>query len=657
MFSKLAIKNVKKSIKDYAVYFLTLMLGVCIFYVFNSIEAQGSMMEISESTSQAMRTLTLMINVVSAFVSCVLAFLILYANNFMIKRRKKELGIYMLLGTSKGKIAGMLIFETFLIGILALATGLLLGILLSQGLAVIVAKLFGVPIVNYQFVFSQAATMKSILYFGVIFIVVMLLGSRSVARTKLVDLLSADRKNEELKLRKKGTSIVLMIVGCILIAGSYFFVLGLGLSSLLILFAPALAINVAGSLLLFMSLSRLMLGAAQANEKRYFKGLNLFTTRQLGSKVNTNFVSMTFICTMLFLTIVILSSASSFNKVAFGNVAGMTPFDVSYTTTDADKPLGEMLAANGVDEADYTQTHEYAIYKTDVLLGEFETLISPYLSEEAAQKVSEQQADAIRISDYNRLREMKGEAPLVLAPNEYMLAFAADETGVVGDIQESIQLSGQTLIPTSTAVLPEWVWTSNFSYGGPVIVAPDALVENTQKWLKVFSGNYAADPWVMQSKIEGMREALEGSNIKFATKLDVTQSTNGLSTAIIFVGIYMGIVFLIAASAVLALQQLSDTSDSKKRYELLNKIGADRQMIHRSLLKQIALYFFIPLALAIVHAVVGVRVMTDAIMAIGFQDVFLQSLGIAAFIFVIYGGYYFATYSGCKRIVDANVER
>ena len=180
MYFKLSLKNVQKSFKDYALYFLTLTFSVCIFYIFNSIEAQKAMMNISESTNDILKTITQIMNTISIFVSFVLGFLIVYANNFLIRRRKKEIGIYMTLGMDKGAVAKLLVAETFLIGVISLAAGLVVGIFLSQSLSVVTAKLFEVDMTSYHFIFSSAGFFKTIIYFGFIFLIVMFLSTLSI---------------------------------------------------------------------------------------------------------------------------------------------------------------------------------------------------------------------------------------------------------------------------------------------------------------------------------------------------------------------------------------------------------------------------------------------------------------------------------------------
>lgn len=673
MFAKLAFRNVKKSMRDYMVYFLTLTLGVCIFYVFNSIEAQGAMLNIEESGGRSLAIVTSMMNVVSAIVSVVLAFLVIYANNFMIKRRKRELGLYMTLGMPQSKISIMLVLETIAIGAVALAAGLVLGIFLSQGLAVLTAKLFEVQIVDYQFIFSSEAFFKSILYFGVIFIVVVLFNSRSVAKYKLIDMLYADRKNEALKVRKTGPSIALFIIGVFLIILSYWFVIKGGAGMILYTFGPGILINVVGTLLFFMSLSGFLIRGVQANKKVYFKGLNMFVLRQLGSKVNTNFVSMTFICTMLFLTIVILSTVTSFNSVFNAETKIATAYDVSFTIAASEggdrTTIAENMPALEIDEEQlFDEKHEYNIYETGVRMAEITVPFTEYLSDEAAQQAIETTTlEAIRLSDYNVLAQMQGKEPISVGENEFAIVTIQEalKEGVEAYLANPhpLQLNGREMLPAQVPIQQIGLWTTQTELMEIILVLPDAAVEGLIPTLDVYVANYAENAGAAAEELGKLPQNIEklanetGVLVRTADKISISQANAGLTTSLIFVGIYLGLIFLIAGAAVLALQQLSGAADNKGRYDLLKKLGAEEKMINSSLFSQVALYFFLPLALAIVHSVIGVHVMNSGIYLLSTVSVTGSSVIAALFIALVYGGYFLATYFGCKNIVNARYER
>src|SRR5574344_2283658 len=207
MLFKLALRNIKKSIKDYSIYFFTLVIAVSIFYIFNSMDAQESMLIMNETKHQMVENLVSILSYISIFVSIVLGFLIIYSNNFLIKRRKKEIGLYLTLGMSKSKVSLILVIETFIVGIVSLAVGLVLGVVLSQGLSIVVAHIFEAPMDKFKFVFSNAAFIKTMTYYGIIFILVMIFNVISLSHYKLIDLLSAGRKNESVKFRNKYITI------------------------------------------------------------------------------------------------------------------------------------------------------------------------------------------------------------------------------------------------------------------------------------------------------------------------------------------------------------------------------------------------------------------------------------------------------------------
>ena len=195
MYSKIAINNVKKSFKDYTIYFLTIAFAVCIFYSFNSIGAQKAVLEMTNSTGDYIDLIQMFISILSVFVSFILSGLILYANNFLIKKRKKELAIYMTLGMSKGKISKIFISETLIVGVGSLVVGLLLGLLASQGLSLFTAKLFEADMSQFKFIISGSAIIKTVLYFALIFGVIIIFNTRIISKYKLIDMI-----NEEFKI-------------------------------------------------------------------------------------------------------------------------------------------------------------------------------------------------------------------------------------------------------------------------------------------------------------------------------------------------------------------------------------------------------------------------------------------------------------------------
>ena len=259
MLSKLAFKNASKSIRDYAVYFFTLVLGVCVFYMFNSIYAQKDIMVVTQATAESMKALRQILSYISVFVAVVLGFLIVYANNYFIRRRKKELGVYMTLGMSKRNVSMILMLETSFMAFTALVIGLLLGIFGSQMMSVFTAKIFEADLSAYRFVFAPDAAVKSVIYFGVIFLVVMLLNTIAIGKYKLIDLLYGGRKNETIRIKNMKTATKVFVASVLCLAAAYALILNNGIVHVNLYFALSIILGTVGTLLFFWSLSGILI--------------------------------------------------------------------------------------------------------------------------------------------------------------------------------------------------------------------------------------------------------------------------------------------------------------------------------------------------------------------------------------------------------------
>ncbi|HAT4341017.1 TPA: FtsX-like permease family protein, partial [Clostridium perfringens] len=279
MYFKIALNNVRKSFKDYSIYFLTLTLGVCIFYAFNSIGDQKAFLELGKSQTDIIKVIQELISQMSVFISCILGGLILYANNFLVKKRKKELGIYMTLGMGKNKISKILTYETALVGIISLAIGLVSGIIVSQGISAFTTKLFEVPLSNYKFLLSTDAILKTILYFGIIFILVMLFNTFVISKYKLIDLITAAKKNEDIKIKNPILTAIIFFISLVVLGVAYKLILKVGLNPFNSMFFTSIILGILGTLLLFFSLSGFILYVLQKNKNVYLKSLNIFVLR------------------------------------------------------------------------------------------------------------------------------------------------------------------------------------------------------------------------------------------------------------------------------------------------------------------------------------------------------------------------------------------
>lgn len=264
---KLILRNAKRNLRDYIIYFLTLMISVSMFYSFNSIKTQPALHNLDATKQLLSDQLGILLSGLSVVVAIVLAFLILYANRFLLKRRKKELGVYMLLGMRKGKIAGIFAGETFCVGLISLVCGLGLGLLLSQGISLFALRLFAIDISEFHMVLSLSALKKTIGCFALIFLIVMLFNVRTISGVKLIELLTASRKNETLSIKSKAVNILLLIIAvlCIILSGFIFQKNGILPNKENSYFQIAVVMLVVGTILFFYSISAIFRDASASS--------------------------------------------------------------------------------------------------------------------------------------------------------------------------------------------------------------------------------------------------------------------------------------------------------------------------------------------------------------------------------------------------------
>ena len=665
MYSKIAINNVKKRFKDYTIYFLTIDFAVCIFYSFNSIESQKALLDMNKNQAEYMSLVTTLISYVSVFVSFILGGLILYANNFLIKKRKKELGIYMTLGMSKRKISKILLSETLIVGVLSLIAGLLLGLVVSQGLSLFTAKLFDVGMTEFKFIISSSAILKTVLYFALIFGVLMIFNTRIIAKYKLIDMLTAARKSEDIKIKNPIISSIIFISGIIILGTAYYLVTKSGLNPDKLGFKLSIVFGIIGTAGFFYGIAGFLLGVIQRSKNIYLKKLNIFVTRQISSKVNTNFVSMTVISLMLFITIVLLSTGLSFKSALEKGI--VVPFDASVKLfTDEENKYKSMEDVFKAINYDFNGKEPIFINGYIIDGIDANMILKDYAVGEFKKSLDNgkhrwEYIDAIKISDYNKIRSLYGEEPLSINDNEILVTsnFTEAKDSVKNFIKNSPQVSiaGKEYKVANKEYLNEAVYNSELADNVLTIIVPDDFKDMTLNAaymnMNYKNPNDPDEEEDMNSLFDSFRRYDEIYDLPMirATKSQIYEASKGLTTMILYIGLYLGVVFLISSAAVLALQQLSEASDSSDRYKALKKIGATEKMINKTIFTQTAIYFAMPLILAIVSSIVGISVVNKFIALYGKPNIGPTALLTLGILVIVYGGYFYVTYAGYKSIV------
>ena len=685
MLFKLSIKNMRKTIKDFAIYFLTLVLGVAIFYMFNSLDSQEAMMQVSSSTRELIKLMITMLGFVSVFVAVILGLLIVYANNFLINRRKKEFGTYMMLGMSKGQISRILLIETIFVGIISLIVGLVIGVFASQFMSVLVGKLFAADMSKFEFVFSKDACIKTCIYFAVMYIAVMIFNTFTISRYKLINLLNASKKNEQIKIKNLWVCILVFIIGAVILGYAYYKVTG-GVSELSTAEAilPVILMGIVGTILIFWSVSGFILKLVQLRKNIYLKDVNMFVLRQLHNKINTTVVSMSVICLMLFMTITILSSALSLNNTMRKDLEDTTPVDLNLYKTanlpenekmskaqieDSRKTMVQSLEDNGFDMNKLKDVVEIPVYATNELT--WRDTLSPVYDEVKQQfpnLLYETAEEIIKVSDYNKVARLYGNTEYQLNDDEYVILCDFDNMKNLRNkalkVDSTITIAGKEYKSKYDECQNGYIYMAGSHINNGIILVPDNCnLTEDMKEETFLAANYNATTEEEKEEIEkictGETETEFSKNlnekditIDGMTKIAIIESSLGVSTIVLFIAIYLGIIFLIASSAILALKQLTESSDNKQRYAILRKIGADEKMINGALFKQIGIFFLMPLILAIIHSIFGIQfVMTMMSVLADAKELLPSAIATAVIIGVIYGAYFMATYLGSKNII------
>lgn len=556
MLCKLAWGNVRRAGRDYLVYLLTLTLGVTVFYAFNTISMQVDIAGIDEEgLAQVMGSI---LGDLTYFLAGVMAFLMVYANNFIMKRRKKEFGLYQVLGMGRGRVATIMALETVIVSVVAFVAGIVLGVGLSQLMTFFTASLFKTQIANFHFFFSVHAFNLTLACMLVMFVLTLLLNLRAVRRTKLIELMGAERRNESIKTRNPWIAIAIFAVGVVLVGVAYYRLLRDGfpltatdskLQEAMNQFGITTAMVTVGTFALFWGLSGMLIKLLQSLRGVYWRGLNMFTVRQLAAKVNTVCFSMGVIAMLLFLAITSVTCGMSIANVMNENLERYNPVDVSQTyvyytpdtldyykgykgyvnPSEADRMVladttvdlypawhGKGKSAGNNDETgkkvniadvagEHVQIDSYLSYP----FGGSNPSVTPsemckIMGEKLPKAFGGSNADTMGLfvtpaSQYNKLRQMMGEEPVHIGHDQYLLT--CDMGGELGDLYtkymaggHTLTLGGHELKPATDKSDKDTAAIANSAMGsnpGTVVVADELLSQlNLQPYSSSLLVNY-----------------------------------------------------------------------------------------------------------------------------------------------------------------------
>ncbi len=635
-----------------------MILGVAVFYIFNAIETQTAMMEVSQTKAAIIDSMNGIMSGVSIFVSLVLGYLIVYASRFMLKKRKREFGIYLTLGMGRIRLAAMLWLETIWMGLISLAVGLLVGMGISQLMSLIVSNLFQADVSRYEFVISGQAVGKSILYFLLIYLVVMIFNTLSVSRARLAEFITAGRKKEKNFLKKPLLSGLVFLLAVVMLGTAYYNVTAnqQAMTTETDVLTQVL-LGILGTFLVFWSLSGFLMTAAGKFRKLYYRRLNSFVVGELSNKLNSTVMACSVICLLLFMTICLLFSAIARKEYKDQEAAKLAPVSISMSKEMTDsKSIFDIMEVRGISMEDFQDLVSVYTYHLDEVTNY--TLIGESYGEE----YDNQKAEVMKVGDYNRAARVYHMPEYELEEEEYLIV--ADQEGAVyirnrglADDRE-ITIKGKSYHAKENTCQDGYLQMSYQPQNSGILLVPDSVKLGEEEQYKNYvMGDYRdKSKEFAQEMDQNFAQILNPEQSTYGTVQVTTQSaiyddSIGTSAMYIFLGLYLGICFLISGSAVLALKILSDSADSREKYQILQKLGCEEKEIRRALRRQNGLLFLLPLLLSAVHAIFGIQVCRTMLSIYGSKGSGAALAVTMALTGAIYGGYFLLSHKCSVKIV------
>lgn len=683
MHKSLIFRNVKKSFREYFIYFLTLTLGVAMFYTFHALTDIESTMQLVDWQSMAMWTLGQSLTIFSAFVLVVMALLMIYANAYLMRTRAKELGVYLLLGMENSGVAKILFVESIAIGLAAYVAGILLGIVASQGAVILVLRYFDEKF-PFHFLISTSAMLKTALYFAALDLIVLVANIIRSYSITLIGLFKLREKNEKMIATGKVFDAILFVIGAVSLGYAYHLIRVSGFLPSERSFWNSLLFGTVGTFLVFRGFASFFIILTK-NTAIYKKGLTSYLYRSLARNVRSTYSAMAAVSILLLIAMGAMISAGSIS-VSVENLKRTEPlFDarVAFRLRDgnADVRNAKMKERYGEWFEDSLKTSlEVYFYDGKVDVKDAMPWIGGYEKGDTKWQVSpdERTVRTMRYSDYRALAESAGHTPKELSDGEALLVTTdTRDRDAVAKGDKTVTLFGKTL-----AVAPETDWLQyTYIIEAPqlhnlFLVVPDEVLADEKPDAVSWYMQYAeGKEEKAETRLFGLHGGDEGSRAPVIEKIwdDVTEGSpnvgfsffhesrrqtfqNTMTTGFIatMTSAFVGVLFTFFTAAVLSVHELGREDDERRAMRTLSSLGASRSMMKRTLMRRIAIIFFLPFLVALMHTYFGIRAFRDilALMTYGETSVLRASVVMTAILLVIYIGYFIATYTVVMRQIE-----
>lgn len=660
-FNKLAKNNVKNNIRNYLIYFITLAFGVSILYSFNSIDKQFEYFAGNRLLESYINMARIIIICASILMSSIFAFLINYANQFIMRKRKREFGIYITLGMNKSNIINLMFKETVIIGTIAFVVGIIFGMFMEQGLSIITAKIIGINVNDFMFNISLAALVKTAICFVLILWLINKFNKKTIKKYQLIDLLNAHKKNEVVECKNKAANMRTFALSIVLILFGYFNVIQ-GITSGIRVVLSCILVTV-GTYYFFSAVSDFTINIIKNKKSMYYKNINMIVISQITNRFKTINLTITTICLLLFLALTIIPTGLSISNLFVKDMYKATPYDstmikykidneFSYEKDDknSDESVkNELVAKNFPLDELVKNISEISVYNLkDVDLEGLK--LAEYLKDVDIKDT----VDIVSLSGYNDARKQQGLSEVKLAKNEYLINTNNEKVkelykNYLKKNNYPININGNQLTPgpnkSEDLILSTYYGISDTME----IVVNDDVVSNLMPKYIFFNCNYIEESNEYDNIFRNEYMKMKDKSYILISKMVVNGEKISMNITISYIVLYLGIILFIAAGAILALHQAAESDTTSERMNLLKKLGVKNKDRENILFVQTAILYGLPLSLAIINAVfinIGIAIQIGEYKL---TSTIYNLITTLVCLLIVYGTYFIVSYKELKK--------
>ena len=658
MLYKLAFRNARRSLSDYAVYLITVTLSFSLMFAFGLVTSSDAIAGLSEG----MDTFRMILDFINVIILFVLCFLINYTTKFMFTKRSREFGMYLLLGIRRGKVILMFLTEILLLGLFALTLSLPAGFLISQIISMIIVGAFGIPEVIF-IAFAPAPAGMLLLYFAVVFLLVLLNMMRKMGRISIRGFLNMEKENEEKVLRSSRKRNVLFCISLLLgvlgflVWNSQFDLNGASDQSIMYWLLLGIILFILSIYGVSVTAGDMLLTLVLQKRSLKYKGSHLFIARTFSSKVRSMSVTVGTLSMLVVLTLLFLN-ISYLNQGMFGYLLELeAPYDIQIY----DDPEGRDVFNDYTTliEEDYTVSSSclFDVYKEPAMN------LQPIVSMPGSNTDFD---TVIRLSTYNDLLRLRGLSPVSLKDDEYLIL---TDRQMLPRFEEDGELRKITLADGSSLRLKEITdtgyWQSITGLTSFVAVYPDPYVQDlepveshlvidTEEETTADLNKKLVDEMSWHLTYTDDSGDVANKNYKVTVRGQIVEEGNSMLAIVSSLCLYLAFIFLSTAGTILAVQALSDSSRHKYRYTVLSRLGVSSTGLCRTVGRQLLILFGLPvvypviitfLCMSSINRLYGIFLESSW----AYLLYFLAGLGIFLLVYLIY---FLAAYIGFKRNIQ-----